>query len=324
MSGMSRTTARPALRVALFGVLVTLLGYGLLAGWLGFHAHQYREARAQATATADGLVIEDGIGEAEDIRVRWTDGTGRVHVERFGVYDTGRYAEGKPFPVAYDPAAADPRGFPADHEETVVEEDLEVPILLAGAVAAVICALWAWRGLRFRWAARRGAARPMTATVHAGTGGAVRGMPVFWLALAEPGGAAPAHWQRVMWHPALDDVTGEMPVTVRRSRWAVAHLPDGGPRLVPLGRLRRRPPGNVLLGDWPAARVDLRDAFVLPAEVTRSPWWRSGALAAVSGAVLGIPAALALAGPSTTALIGFPLTFATLLSALWALSAPRP
>ncbi|MFI2431198.1 hypothetical protein [Streptomyces sp. NPDC018693] len=318
-------TRRPALRVALFGILVTVLGYALFASWLGWHAHQYRDARAHATATADGLVVEDGIGDTDDIRVRWTDTDGHTHVDRFTVYDTGRYAEGKRFRVAYDPAEPNPKGFPADADETSAEEDLEVPILLAAPGAAALCAIWAWRGLRFRRTARRGTAHPMTATVHEGDRGVRvwRGMSTIWLSLTAPGTHRPS-WQRVMWHPALDDCTGETPVTVRSSRRrAVVQLPDGTP-LVPLGRLRAHPPRHVHLDDWSAARADLRDAFVLPDNLRATPWWLPGARTAATGAALGIPAGLLMGGGTLTAIVGFALIISTLLTALWALSAPQP
>ncbi|WP_432155931.1 MULTISPECIES: hypothetical protein [unclassified Streptomyces] len=321
---MSRPTAsRPALRVAVFGVLATVLGYALFATWLGWHEHRYREARADATATADGLVVEDGIGDDGDIRVRWTDTAGLPHVQRFTVYDTGRYTEGEHFGVAYDPTRPDPRGFPADPEETSAEDDLEVPAMLAAPVAAALCAVWAWRGLRFRRTARLDPAHPMTATVHQGD----RAVRVWrgtttWLSLTEPGDTR-SSWQRVMWHPALDDCTGETPVTVRRSRRAVVQLPDGT-RLVPLGRLRGRPSGDVLLDDWAAARADLRDAFVLPDRLRAAPWWLPGARVAAVGAALGVLMGCLTGGGTLTATVGFALAVSTLLTALWALAAPQP
>ncbi|MGW3241250.1 hypothetical protein [Streptomyces sp. NPDC001070] len=320
----------PALRVALLGTAAAVVGFLLLGAWLGLHARAYTHARDRATAVADGLVIEDGIGESEDIRVRWTDRAGREHVQRFEVYATGRYARGHRFPVAYAPGQADPRGFPADPGETATEDDLLVPVAFAGLIAAFFCAAWAVRGLRFR-RATRSPGRPMTATVLHGTRvRAVAWQPgTTWLALADADSPAPAVlWQRVMWHPALGDLPGPVGVTVRGGgrRPAVADLPDGT-RLVPLGRPRRRAPRHVLLYEHTAVRADLRDAFVLPAgaeTLTGRPWWRPGALAAVVGAGAGAAASLPLTGGTPVAAVGFALSGAALVLASWALFAPQP
>lgn len=146
------------------------------------------------------MVVEDGIGDADDIRVRWRDQTGHPHVQRFAIYDTDRSAKGHHFPLAYDPHEPDPRGFPADPDQTAAEDDLLVPIGLAGVVAAGFCGVWALRGLRFRWSARK-AGRPMAATVRHGerAGSPTWRSDTTWLALAEPERPAkPVAWQRVM------------------------------------------------------------------------------------------------------------------------------
>jgi hypothetical protein len=106
-------------------------------------------------AVAEGVVVEDGLGSKADIRVRRTDRDGHEHVQRFGVYDTVRYLTGRTLAVAYDPADPAVRGFPADPEETVAEDDLEVPILLAGTGVLVVMLVWAVRALLFRHAAGR-------------------------------------------------------------------------------------------------------------------------------------------------------------------------
>ncbi|WP_112469179.1 hypothetical protein [Streptomyces triticisoli] len=321
----------PALRVALLGVTATLTGFALLAGWLGWHAYAYDKARDRATARVSGLIVEDGIGDEEDIRVRWTDRTGREHVQRFAIYDTDRYTKGRHFAVVHDPHQADPRGFPGDPEETAEEDDLLVPILLAGIVAAGLCSVWAWRGLRFRWAARR-PGRPMTATVCRGrqARGAGQLSESVWLTLTEPGREdGPVVRQRVMWHPALDDHTGPVEVTAHHkagTRGAlVARLPDGT-RLVPLGRLRRRPPRRVVLDTYATVRSSLRDSFT-PVDATALSarfWWRPAAWMAGVGLVVGGLFGGFVVGGSAVAAVGMALCLATLLTALWSLSAPEP
>lgn len=319
----------PALRVGLLGVAVTLVGYALFAGWLGVHARLYAEARDRATATAAGVVVEDGIGDDQDVRVRWKDDRGRVHVQRFGVYDTGRYTRGEAFPVAHAPGAA--RGFPADPDETAAEDDLLVPVFLGAVVAVPLTLVWVRRGLRFRLAARR-PGRRTTARVRLGNRRPTiwRGPATTWLELAAPDGTA--RWQRVMWHPALEEVHAGSPeagrtVTVHGSgrRPAGVTLSDGT-RLVPLGRLREHRPPFVVFEDRGAVRVDLRDAFVLPAGTSArpaSPWWQ-GARAAASGAAAGAAAGLSATGGSVTGTVAFILFGATLLTSVWALSAPQP
>jgi hypothetical protein len=311
-------------------VVATLTGFALLAGWLGWHAYAYGQARDRATARVSGLVVEDGIGDEEDIRVRWTDRAGREHVQRFSVYDTDRYAEGRHFAVAYDPHAADPRGFPGDPEETSDEDDLLAPVLLAGIGAAGLCSVWARRGLRFRRAARR-PGRPMTATVHRGRRARGAGGPTesVWLELSEPGrDDGPVTWQRVMWHPALDDHAGPVRVTAHHragTRGAlVARLPDGT-RLVPLGRLRRRPPRRVVLDTYATVRSSLRDSFT-PVDATalsaRSWWWPAAWSAGVGLVAGGLFGVFVIGG--SVAAVGMALCLATLGTALWSLSAPEP
>lgn len=332
LSALAPHSTRPALRVALFGLAVTVFGYALFAAWLGIHAYDYVTARDRASATATGVVAEDGIGGDDDIRVRWTDGSGHTHVQRFGVYDIDRYEKGRPFRVAYDPAATDPRGFPADPDETVAEDDLLMPMVFLGVVMFAQCGVWAWRGLRLRLTARA-LGRPMTATVRIGKRRPAlwRGSATTWLVLADPERAGwPVRRQRVMWHPALDACRGATAVTVRQlgrgRRAAVVELEDGT-RLVPLGRLRRREPAYPLLDPLEAVPTTLRDAFIIPTGTTlrpSRPWWHNGALTAALGTVIGVTGAFLMAEGTLVAVVGWALAGATLLAASWALSAPRP
>ncbi|MFI7500417.1 hypothetical protein ACIBVL_18325 [Streptomyces sp. NPDC049687] len=314
----------PALRVGLFGVAVTLVGYALFATWLGVHAQLYLDARDRATARATGTVVQDDIGDDSDIRVRWTDAEGHTHLQRFGVYDTDRYGKGEHFPVAYAPGTS--RGFPADPDETAREDDLIVPVFLGGAVALPLVWVWIWRGLRFCLTARR-PGRPMTARVRFGTHRATfwRGTPTTWLHLTTPDGSA--RWQRFMWHPVLEGLPDEFPVTAQGSprRPTVVTLPDGT-RLVPLGRPRTAPPSRVHFDDHESVRADLRDAFVLPTGTTARPappWWR-GALTAALGTAIGVGAGFVMSDGTLIGTIGFALSAATLLTSTWALSAPQP
>ncbi|MFI5795405.1 hypothetical protein [Streptomyces sp. NPDC051677] len=319
----------PALRVGLLGVAVTLTGYALFAAWLGLHLQRYADARDRATASAVGVVVEDDVDDEDDVRVRWTDAGGHAHVQRFGIYDTDRYTEGARFPVAYDADDPTPKGFPADGDETAAEDDLIFPVVLGGVVALLLTCVWVWRGLRFRLRVRR-PGRPMTGRVLYGRRLASpwRDPRTTWLALTAP--EDDRHWQRVMWHPALDELSGEVEVTVHRAggtslRPAAVTLPDGT-RLVPLGKLRRHRPPFLSFDDHEAVRVDLEDAFVLPAGTLvppARPWWR-GAMTAASGTALGVLAGFVLTDGSVIAALAFALCAGTLLTSVWALSSPQP
>ncbi|MGW2043864.1 hypothetical protein ACWCPF_01605 [Streptomyces sp. NPDC001858] len=314
----------PALRVGLLGMAVTLTGYTLFATWLGLHAHHYTDARDRATAMTVGVVVEDGIGGEDDVRVRWTDDEDRTRVQRFPVYDTDRYRKGSSFPVAYAPGSAE--AFPADPDETATEDDLVFPIVLGAVAALLLTGVWVWRGLRFRLTARR-PGRPMTVRVRYGRRlrTVLRAPRTTWLELTAPDGTR--RRQRVMWHPILDETPAESPVTVhgRDRRPAVVVLPDGT-RLVPLGRLRNGPVISFVLDDE-ALRTDLRDAFVLPADLVvrpvRAAWWQ-GAVTAATGTALGVVAGFLLTGGSLVPAVAIALCAGTLLTSTWALSAPQP
>jgi len=100
----SMSHQRPALRVALLGVAAALVGFAVIAAFLGWQAHDYSIARQGAVAVAAGTIVEDGLGDSGDIRVRWADRSGREHLQRFSIYNTDRYTKGATFQVAYDPA----------------------------------------------------------------------------------------------------------------------------------------------------------------------------------------------------------------------------
>ncbi|MBY8875873.1 hypothetical protein K7640_29000 [Micromonospora sp. PLK6-60] len=321
---------RPALRVGLLALAATALAFAVIAGVLGWQAYRYAGAHERATAVAEGTVVEDGIGDVGDIRVRWVDEAGREHVQRFGIYDTDRYTTGEPFPVAYDPAEPAPRGFPVDPEETSEEDDLVMPIVLAGLGTVLFALAWTVRGLLFRRAARR-PGRLMAASVLAGDrpdGPPLTVGSTTWIVLADDRRRDPDRWQRVMWHPAVDSVRGTVPVTVHgdvsTNRRVVVELP-GRVRLVPIGRLRHEPPKRVVLEDRADVGGGLDDFVILPAGASlprARRWWSRAVLFALVGAALGggwgILVVGGLAGPLAAA------AGAALLVNVWALAGAEP
>ncbi|MCW8382809.1 hypothetical protein [Streptomyces justiciae] len=323
------TPRRPALRVALFGLTVTAVGYALLVAWLVGNAYvndraidHYREH----TAMSLGRIVEDA-SATEDVRVSWTDEAGHEHVQLVTPPADGRpYRKYGAFPVEYDPTETNPRGHFYDyrrHEPKRLDEDgLIASAVIAALVAAALCTAWARRGLVFRLAARR-PGRSMTARVRIGTRAQSFPWQVArtpWLVLDD------RHWQRVMWHPALDDHPDRTSVTVHGNRAAVVVLPDGT-RLVPVGRLRRREPASLTFADVRTARGDLRDSFVVPAGTVVRPahalWWQAWPATAF-GALFGFAAGFWLGDGTLLSVGGHTLAWATLSTAEWALFAPEP
>lgn len=321
---------RPALRVALLGIAALLAGFAVIASSLGWQAHQYTAANRRASAVAVGTVVEAGLGENADIRVRWADRAGSEHVQRFGIYDIERYARGRTFAVAYDPAYPAVAGFPGDPGETSASDDLEVPIGIAGVIAGGFIIMWVLRGVLF-WRARRRPARPMVAVSLAGQKMSDGGSPLSWgkstwFSLSDPGGPGmSSRWQRVMWHPAVDVGDGLVEVLVhgdvQSRRRVVVELP-GDIALVPIGRLRHRLPKRVFLEKRCDVRTDLRDSFILPAGTPPPPsrqWWRGSVVLALVGAAVGVAMGLLIGGGGIAV-----LPFAAGVSALvvngWALT----
>ncbi|NNN36257.1 hypothetical protein HLK59_39055 [Streptomyces sp. S3(2020)] len=319
---------RRPLRVALFGLTVTLVGYALFAAWLGGHAYAHARER-ERTATTFGEVVERGLGaDGDDVLVSWEDRAGRTHLQRFPDRGDTAYTRQTLFLVAYDPTEDNPRGRPIDWrdipKEDGYEDDLVRSVAFGGVVAAVLCGVWAHRGLRFLRAARR-PGRPATALVRVGERGAPlgRGLSTTWLVLGEQQGP---RWQRVMWHPALDELPDRAPVSVHGRRTAVVVLPDGT-QLVPLGRLRRSEPRHTTLEAPSTVRGDLRDSFVIPAGTVirpTRPWWRPALPFTATGAVLGLALAYLNTDGTVVPVVAFTLAGATLLTAVWAPLALQP
>lgn len=323
---------RPVLRVALFGISVTLAGFTVIAGDTAWRAHRYDTARARATALADGTVVEDRFEEHFDLRARWIDATGGEHVQRFDV--DHRYRAGERFTVAYDPTDPSPRGFPADSGTGDDNGTPSVFLVYAAAVAAGVPLWWAVRALRFRYAAEQ-PGRAMTAHPRIGhdTGGVGITHPSTWLILNDTGNPVPYGWQRVMWHPAVEEIPDEAEVIVRGRASAsglvgglVVELP-GGIRLTPIGGIRREPPKRFRLASRPGVKVDVGPdgRFVIvrddpPPRPRR--WWRRTPRLVLVGVLLGGTLGFGMDG-AVTVLPGAVL-MSTILLTGWTLSGGEP
>jgi hypothetical protein len=258
----------------------------------------------------------------------WTDAAGGEHSQRFGIYATDVYVTGSEFVVAYDPDRPTARAYPADPDETLDEDNITAPQLFAGLGAVLLLLGWAVRGWAFRRAARR-PAQPATATVFVGEG---RPPPLgfsWWLRLEPPDGIKGRRWQRVTWHPALEEATGPLAVSVRGPmsgpRRVVVELADGT-RLVPVRGLREVRPQHVDLVEVRLVRPARDDAVLLPvaAILGTGSRWRRGLFTAVAGAAVGAVGSLAILGADPVGLVCFVVAATVLAINVWAMVGAGP
>ncbi|MCK9904315.1 hypothetical protein MXD63_30245 [Frankia sp. Cpl3] len=189
----------------------------------------------------------------------------------------------------------------------------------AGVAVIVVTLWWGVRGLRFRHSATR-PGHAMVADARIGRRIERTGLahPTTLLILCEIGNPVPYGWQRVMWHPAVEEMPENVRVMVRGKPSEpgpagplVIELP-GGVRLVPVGRVRRTPPKGYELTSRPSVHIELGsdgrpvvlrdDSPLLPRWWRRAPWLvlvgvlAGGALGfAVGGAVTVLPGSVLLA-----------------------------
>ncbi|MCK9931670.1 hypothetical protein MXD62_31790 [Frankia sp. Mgl5] len=303
LTGVTRTRSergfgrRPVLRAAVFGISVVLVGLAVTVGYAAWRAHRYDVARGRATVVVEGTVINDRFEKNFEIRVRWTGIDGRTYAQWLEV-DT-QYHVGEKFAVAYDPTDPSPQGFVAEPGVGHGGDESFLFLVYAGAAAVVVPLWWGTRGLRFSYAARQ-PDRPMVAHPRVGryTQRGWINYPSTRLVLYELGSPVPYAWQRVMWHPGIEEIPEKAEVTVRGESSAsglvgalAVDLP-GGVRLVPVGRVRRHPPKrielrpragvNAVLGPDGRIVVDRDDPPPRP-----HPWWRRGPRYLLVGVLLG-------------------------------------
>lgn len=321
------TPVRWPLRVGVVSVLATVAAVVLIVGYLGDRLRDYERLEVRATTEATGVVVEDRIGDEDDVVVRWTDSGERVREQQFCIYDTARYREGVAFAVRYDASSPQARAFPADPEETCGRDDLEVPIYLSGAAGSGLIAAWGARGGLYRLRRRRPTTRAKT-TVLAGesrnAGPISLGLSA-WLVLEAQGERT---WQRVMWHPALHSLPEGTDIDVHGSltgrRRVVAALP-GGVWLVPVGRLRHRPPRTIELLDRDSSQTELDDLWIFPAGTPvppGAPWWRRALALSLLGAAVGAGMGMAFGGGA--AVLPLTLAMAAIVCNAWGLGGAEP
>ena len=129
-----------------------------------------------------------------------------------------------------------------------------------------------------------------------------------------------------MWHPAIDAEVGSVSVAVHgdahSSRRLVIELADGT-LLVPIGRLRHRPPKRVLLRRRSDARTDRKIPFILPGTIAAAlsrRWWYRGLVFALVGAGIGVVMGLRIGGGGI-AILPFAVAASAVLINGWALTA---
>ncbi|MEO3813185.1 hypothetical protein ABGB17_29640 [Sphaerisporangium sp. B11E5] len=266
---MIRLSERFALRAALISV-GTAVGAVLVVAavvLLGFLAQGAREARATAQVTGEIKAI-DRFEWGTLAHVYWTDEDGDE--TRTGVLldEPGRWREGQPFRLRYDPREGEDANlgpYAVEPERTNIvsmEEGTRVqdtpsvldrvwPVLAAGAAAALVILAWVARW-RLNVATARRPGVPMRVhrlygTFNQGRSAMVVLSPpeldVDGRALA--GGQVPpgTRWQRVMWSPELLAIEQGAVVRahIREGFGARAVLePEDGVFVWPAGRLRRK------------------------------------------------------------------------------------
>jgi hypothetical protein len=307
-------SSTPAVRAAIGLAILAAVGCATVGQ---LRLHDYRADRDRANASATGRVIETGVGEYDDIRVRWTDGDGHPRVSRFSVYDD--YAKGETFDVAYDRDRPGARAFPADADETSAADDIWVSAYAPLLVPLVILLWWMVRVLRIR-AARRRSSSYVRVEVFSSPYDKVE-----WL--AEPlrrvwvrtGPPAAGQVQRVMWHPALEQVPREVSAHVSQGGRSALVTFDDGTILTPMGRLRTTlPPEAVPYVD---VRESTADLVVGGTVEFPDPWPRAFGIMAAIGAGAGSVPGLA-EGNRTLLGVGAVLGAAIAVN-LWALHGAR-
>jgi hypothetical protein len=307
-------SSAPAVRAAIGLAMLAALACATVGQ---LRLHDYNAERDRATASASGRVVETGIGEYDDIRVRWTDGEGRSRVSRFSVYDD--YSKGGTFKVAYDREHPGARVFPADADETSDLDDMWVSAYGPLLIPAVILLWWAVRLLRVR-AARRRPSSYVRVEVFSSPNDKVE-------FLAEPlrrmwvrsGGAAAEQVQRVMWHPALEDLPRTPSARVSHGGRSALVTFDDGTTLMPVGRLREALPDDAV--PYADLRESTADLVVGASGEFADPWTRAFGIIAAVGASAGAVPGFA-EGNRTLLWMGAVLGAAVAVN-LWALHGAR-
>jgi hypothetical protein len=213
-------------------------------------------------AVVTGHIGRTGLGGKHDVaEVVWRDARGGSHTARFRFFYPGDWQEGEAFGVSYD--AADPGGpvFAAGGYVDYVHDTREpswVRLFIPLAMFTVVASSWLLRGaLNLR--ARSAPASEWHARVLVDTKRRVVNGILVSLSPAD-GTDVPMdrYWQRVLWSPALAELTEGRTVRARVRRGffgrAVIEAPDGS-LIWPAGRLRRSPALTPL--DWPLSwRLD--------------------------------------------------------------------
>lgn len=300
-------------RIAAVSLLIAAIACTTISVVLDAKLEVARDQRDAATATARGKVIEDYIGSDEDIRVRWVDRAGTERVTRFGIYDVDKYEEGASFAVKYNPDAPNDRAFPADKEETLLTDDLEVGLFLPWALVVILAVWWIIRYVRgARWGGRPH--KPAPIAVLSGSGPVAGITRTTWIRFEENG---ETRVQRVHWHPQLSSVRrGELGQVATRRGITGVRLTNGT-QLTSIGRT------DVIedrgeLQDLGAVRTSLADSFVGRPITAHDGWLRTLCLRAAYGAIFGAGIGVLVVGSTTMGWI-LGLMCAALAVNLWAL-----
>ncbi|MGY0535955.1 hypothetical protein ACW14X_00455 [Nocardioides sp. YJ-D4] len=259
------------LRLTALAMIGTTMVTGAAFGYGLWQRSSLAHESAAAEEIATGVVIEDGIGDSGDVRVRWQSPEG-TFVQRFKIYADETYVVGTPFDVRYASDGEPGIGYPADPSETAASDDYFALQLAAFAVLMGYGIAWSrW------WSNVLATLRNQPSRARASASRDEFGRPWLWLMDTSPRRAAVA--QRVSWEPGIENLDEPRAVHVlgqidTDKRVAVV-LPDGQ-ILFPRGRSH----GEDRLGTpWEPNRSMATD---LPPY-----WWRRLLLAVTVSAVVG-------------------------------------
>lgn len=274
-----------ARRAFVLSVWVAVAGTAVAVLALAAGLQRVQAEVARASVVTEGRVVQNHIGDEDNIKVEWRDTQGRRHRQVFGVYNA--YDVGDSFELRYDPDRPAARAYPNDPDETDYEDGYYAGFFAFPVVGLLLVLVPVVR--RYWW--RRTLARPVTRDVPATVmDGHFNASTTSWLVL-EHGGQR--RWQMVMWDPALDATPSPLRVDVHGNldgRKRVVPVLRDGTALVSLGRLRHREPGSYSFEPRAQQGASLAESVLLPAGARLPPpaaAWRTPLLLGALGAAIG-------------------------------------
>jgi len=290
--------------VVSFSVLTAVGALALVAGIGSIRVLADNGVHARATAEVVGRVVDGYRSPDEEALVVWEDQDGNEQSTFFELDEPEQWAPGRPFRLRYDPTEGDAENkgpfLPAEEPENVVSAEAGAhnadqaagwdywwPSAVIGGVVFLVLLAWAARGWLNRTAAA-GRSVPMRVVAVRGNTSAAGTKDSVALLLTSPEAplepdelaelpALPrvvpgARWQRVYWHPALEQLTPGQTVTARMKDGFGARAviePEPAVRLWPAGSLRAKAHRGIV---YTVQRPRSRPRYVEPLRPPPAIW----------------------------------------------------